>query len=192
MMQFPLADRLATLPPYLFAEIDRVKAAVRARGVDIISLGIGDPDMPTPDFIVEALCVAAKKPENHQYPSYVGLRSFRAAVADWYMELPPKYGAELELLHIAVESIRDIIESHKDFSAVEAREYQRTLAWIESRDLLHKLASYCLVYNPDAKKQLLIADEAASLPVFTDIRILQRVLINMVTTGPGTTRWTSP
>jgi len=85
MMQFPLADRLATLPPYLFAEIDRVKAAVRARGVDIISLGIGDPDMPTPDFIVEALCVAAKKPENHQYPSYVGLRSFRAAVADWYM-----------------------------------------------------------------------------------------------------------
>jgi len=96
------------------------------------------------------------------------------------MELPPKYGAELELLHIAVESIRDIIESHKDFSEVEAREYQRTLAWIESRDLLHKLASYCLVYNPDGKKQLLIADEAASLPVFTDIRILQRVLVNMV------------
>lgn len=84
MTAFPMADRLAALPPYLFAEIDRVKAEVRARGVDIISLGIGDPDMPTPDFIVEALCQAAKKPANHQYPDYVGLLAFRAAVADWY------------------------------------------------------------------------------------------------------------
>ena len=84
MIEFPMADRVAALPPYLFAEIDRVKAEVRARGVDIISLGIGDPDLPTPDFIVEALCAGAKKPENHQYPDYVGLLSFRAAVADWY------------------------------------------------------------------------------------------------------------
>jgi len=84
MIEFSMADRLAALPPYLFAEIDRVKAAVKARGVDIISLGIGDPDMPTPDFIVEALCAAAKKPENHQYPSYIGLLAFRTAVADWY------------------------------------------------------------------------------------------------------------
>ena len=84
MIEFPMADRVAALPPYLFAEIDRVKAEVRARGVDIISLGIGDPDLPTPDFIVEALCAGAKKPENHQYPDYVGLLTFRAAVADWY------------------------------------------------------------------------------------------------------------
>ncbi|EHJ46728.1 LL-diaminopimelate aminotransferase [Solidesulfovibrio carbinoliphilus subsp. oakridgensis] len=84
MIEFPMADRLAALPPYLFAEIDRVKAQVRARGVDIISLGIGDPDMPTPEFIVEALAASAKKPENHQYPDYVGLLSFRTAVADWY------------------------------------------------------------------------------------------------------------
>lgn len=84
MIEFPMADRVAALPPYLFAEIDRVKAEVRARGVDIISLGIGDPDLPTPEFIVEALCAGAKKPENHQYPDYVGLLAFRAAVADWY------------------------------------------------------------------------------------------------------------
>lgn len=84
MIEFPMADRLAALPPYLFAEIDRVKAKVRARGVDIISLGIGDPDMPTPEFIVEALAASAKKPENHQYPDYVGLLTFRTAVADWY------------------------------------------------------------------------------------------------------------
>jgi LL-diaminopimelate aminotransferase len=84
MPKFTMADRLAALPPYLFAEIDRVKNEVKARGVDIISLGIGDPDMPTPEFIVDALYSSAKKPENHQYPSYVGLRSFRAAASAWY------------------------------------------------------------------------------------------------------------
>ena len=93
MSQFPLADRLAALPPYLFAEIDRVKAEVKARGVDIISLGIGDPDIPTPDCIIEALYESAKKPENHQYPSYVGLLSYRKAVADWYKI---RFGVDLD------------------------------------------------------------------------------------------------
>jgi LL-diaminopimelate aminotransferase len=102
MLQFPLADRLAALPPYLFAEIDRVKAEVKARGVDIISLGIGDPDMPTPDCIVEALCAAAKKPENHQYPSYVGLLAFRTAVAAWYKA---RFGVSLDPEHEVVSLI---------------------------------------------------------------------------------------
>ena len=93
MSQFKMADRLAALPPYLFAEIDRVKNEVKARGVDIISLGIGDPDMPTPEFIVDALYQSAKKPENHQYPSYVGLRSFRAAVTAWYQG---RFGVDLD------------------------------------------------------------------------------------------------
>jgi LL-diaminopimelate aminotransferase len=84
MPEFPLAQRVATLPPYLFAEIDRVKAEVAAKGVDIISLGIGDPDLPTPDFIIDTLAEAAAKPKNHQYPSYVGLLEFRTAVAEWY------------------------------------------------------------------------------------------------------------
>jgi len=92
MAQFPFADRLAALPPYLFAEIDRVKQEVKARGVDIISLGIGDPDMPTPDFIIEALYQAAKKPVNHQYPSYRGLMNFRKAVAEWYGQ---RFGVQL-------------------------------------------------------------------------------------------------
>ncbi|EPR30408.1 LL-diaminopimelate aminotransferase [Alkalidesulfovibrio alkalitolerans DSM 16529] len=92
MADFPFADRLATLPPYLFAAIDKAKAAVKARGVDIISLGIGDPDMPTPDFIIEALHEAAKKPANHQYPSYIGMLSFREAVAEWYGK---RFGVEL-------------------------------------------------------------------------------------------------
>ena len=86
MPDFKLAQRLEALPPYLFAEIDRVKEEVRKEGKDIISLGIGDPDLPTPDFIIEELYRTAKMPENHQYPSYVGLMEYRAAVADWYKE----------------------------------------------------------------------------------------------------------
>ncbi|THB65141.1 MAG: aminotransferase class I/II-fold pyridoxal phosphate-dependent enzyme, partial [Desulfovibrio sp.] len=84
MDRFQLSDRLAALPPYLFAEIDRVKNEVKARGVDIISLGIGDPDQPTPEFLVKALAEAAKNPVHHQYPSSIGMPSFRQAVADWY------------------------------------------------------------------------------------------------------------
>lgn len=93
MPQFQLADRLAAVPPYLFAEIDRVKNEVKARGVDIISLGIGDPDTPTPDFIIQALEKAVKRPENHQYPSYVGLLSFRSSVAAWYRR---RFGVQLD------------------------------------------------------------------------------------------------
>jgi LL-diaminopimelate aminotransferase len=93
MPDFQLAQRLASLPPYLFAAIDKAKEEVRAKGLDIISLGIGDPDLPTPDFIIDALCAAARKPENHQYPSYVGLLSFRQAVADWYLR---RFGVTLD------------------------------------------------------------------------------------------------
>ena len=86
MSDFKLADRLSTLPPYLFAAIDKAKAEVAATGMDIISLGIGDPDLPTPDFIIDALYEGAKKPVNHQYPSYVGMPAYRQAVADWYRQ----------------------------------------------------------------------------------------------------------
>jgi LL-diaminopimelate aminotransferase len=79
-----LAERLKRLPPYLFAEIDRKKREARARGVDLIDMGIGDPDLPTPPHIVEALKRAAENPANHRYPDYEGLLQFRAAVADWY------------------------------------------------------------------------------------------------------------
>ena len=93
MPDFQLAQRLASLPPYLFAAIDKAKEEVRAKGLDIISLGIGDPDLPTPNFIIDALCVAARNPANHQYPSYVGLLSFRQAVADWYLR---RFGVSLD------------------------------------------------------------------------------------------------
>ncbi len=82
-MSIDLADRIKGLPPYLFAEIDRMKKEALKNGVDLIDLSIGDPDIPTPDYIVDALKIAVEKPENHRYPSYVGMRSFREAVSDW-------------------------------------------------------------------------------------------------------------
>ena len=90
----PIADRLRRLPPYLFAEIDRKKRDVRARGVDVIDLGIGDPDLPTPLHIVRALQAAAAKPEHHRYPSYEGMPAFRQAVARWYGR---RFGVALDL-----------------------------------------------------------------------------------------------
>ncbi len=84
MSRFTLSARVKALPPYLFAELDRKKEEVRARGVDIIDLGVGDPDRPTPKFIVDRMKQEAAVPANHQYPSYEGLPEFRAAAAKWY------------------------------------------------------------------------------------------------------------
>ncbi|MDR3543047.1 MAG: LL-diaminopimelate aminotransferase [Desulfosporosinus sp.] len=78
------ALRIQTLPPYLFARIDEKIADAKAKGVDVISLGIGDPDLPTPDHIIDKLIEGARNPENHRYPSYVGMLEFRSAVAEWY------------------------------------------------------------------------------------------------------------
>lgn len=78
------ADRIKNLPPYLFAGIDKAKQEARARGVDVIDLSVGDPDLPTPDHIIQALKEGANDSSNHQYPSYEGKLTFRTAVADWY------------------------------------------------------------------------------------------------------------
>ncbi len=87
------ADRLSSLPPYLFARIDAMKAAKARSGADIIDLGVGDPDLPTPPHVVEALCVAARDPANHHYPSYAGMPAFREAVAGWYGR---RFGVDLD------------------------------------------------------------------------------------------------
>lgn len=78
------AKRIKELPPYLFAEIDRRKRAALSRGVDLIDLGIGDPDIPTPSAVVEKLLESASKPVNHRYPNSSGMLEFRQAVAQWY------------------------------------------------------------------------------------------------------------
>jgi LL-diaminopimelate aminotransferase len=80
----PGAIRLSRIPPYLFAEIDRKVQEKKRAGVDVISLGIGDPDLPTPPRIVHVLQEAAADPTNHRYASYFGLAELRQAIADWY------------------------------------------------------------------------------------------------------------
>ncbi len=82
---FELSDRLKRLPPYLFAEIDEMKRRKEREGVRVIDFGVGDPDIPTPKHIVEAMQRAVERPENHRYPSYEGMLSFRQAVAEFYM-----------------------------------------------------------------------------------------------------------
>lgn len=92
-MPFQKAARLQALPPYLFKEIDRLKAEVAAKGVDVINLGVGDPDQPTPSFVIKALQVAAENPEHHQYPSYSGMGAFRKSAAKW---CKTRFGLDLD------------------------------------------------------------------------------------------------
>jgi LL-diaminopimelate aminotransferase len=79
------SKRLEKIPPYAFAQLERKIAEKRAAGVDVISLGIGDPDRPTPPLIVEAMQEAVTEPETHRYPSNRGRADFRAAVHDFYL-----------------------------------------------------------------------------------------------------------
>jgi LL-diaminopimelate aminotransferase len=106
------SKRLDRIPPYLFAELERKIAAKREAGVDVISLGIGDPDRPTPALIVEAMQEAVTEPETHQYPSNRGRADFRQAVSDFYdrrfevedvdpaTEVMPAIGAKECIFHL--------------------------------------------------------------------------------------------
>jgi LL-diaminopimelate aminotransferase len=107
------AKRIDKLPSYLFADIDRQIAEAQARGADIISFGVGDPDLPTPPHVVEALIEAVRDPATHRYPSYTGMPEFRAAVAGWYgrrfgvdldpdTEVQPLVGSKEGIFHLPV------------------------------------------------------------------------------------------
>jgi LL-diaminopimelate aminotransferase len=108
-----LAKRIEKLPPYLFAEISRKIAEKRAQGVDVISFAVGDPDMPTPSHVIDALCQAARDPANHRYPETDGLPDLRRAIARWYeqrfdvsldpdREVLPLIGSKEGIGHIAL------------------------------------------------------------------------------------------
>ena len=88
-----IADRVTQLPPYLFAELERKIEEKRAAGVDVISLGIGDPDLPTPAAVVEEGQRQLARPDTHQYPSNRGRPAFRQAVADFYRR---RFGVEVD------------------------------------------------------------------------------------------------
>ncbi len=83
-MRIEKAKRIEQIPPYLFAEIDRKKEEMKKKGIDLIDLGIGDPDLATPEPVVERMKRATEDPKNHHYPSYEGMIEFRTAAAQWF------------------------------------------------------------------------------------------------------------
>lgn len=87
-----VSERLEQIPPYLFAEIDRKIAEAKAKGIDIISLGIGDPDKPTLQPVVDAMHIAIDNPKNHDYPPYNGTEGFRKGACEW---MKKRFGVEL-------------------------------------------------------------------------------------------------
>lgn len=108
-----LSRRIENLPPYLFVEISRKIAEKKVRGEDVVSFGIGDPDIPTPPHIIERLCEAAHESANHRYPESEGLPELRQAIADWYderfgialdpaKEVAPLIGSKEGIAHIAL------------------------------------------------------------------------------------------
>lgn len=92
-MEFQKSSALRSLPPYLFIEIDRKKKEALAKGVDLVDLGVGDPDRPTPKILVDALKKASEKPSNHQYPLGSGMPVYRKAVAAWFKR---RFGVEVD------------------------------------------------------------------------------------------------
>jgi len=90
MYSFPRIDRL---PPYVFATVDELKMEARRKGEDIIDLGMGNPDLPTPKHIVEKVIEAVRKPKNHRYSASRGITKLRHAMSDWYRD---HFGVELD------------------------------------------------------------------------------------------------
>ena len=110
------ADRLSALPPYVFARLDELKASAREQGLDLIDLGMGNPDGPTPQPVVEAAIAAIQDAANHGYPPFEGTASFRKAITDWYYrrysveldpdgEALPLLGSKEGLTHLAIAYI---------------------------------------------------------------------------------------
>lgn len=114
MEDFP---RMKRLPPYVFAEVNAIKMEARRRGEDIIDLGMGNPDMPTPPHIVDKLIEAATKPQNHRYSASKGITKLRVAISDWYkrrydVDIHPEteaiatIGAKEGLSHLVLATVR--------------------------------------------------------------------------------------
>lgn len=87
------AQRLSALPPYVFARLDELKARAREQGLDLIDLGMGNPDGPTPEPVVEAAAAAIRNVKNHGYPPFEGTANFRQTITDWYQR---RYGVKLD------------------------------------------------------------------------------------------------
>ncbi len=88
-----MPERIQKSPPYLFAELDKLLEAKQKQGISVINIAQGDPDIPTPDPIVETLIQESRRPENHRYPSYVGMKSLREDITRW---MKKRFGVELD------------------------------------------------------------------------------------------------
>jgi len=110
------SERIQALPPYVFARLDELKARAREQGLDLIDLGMGNPDGATPQPVVEAAIAALQNPANHGYPPFEGTASFRRAITNWYQrryevnldpdsEALPLLGSKEGLTHLAIAYI---------------------------------------------------------------------------------------
>jgi LL-diaminopimelate aminotransferase len=117
-----VADRLTHLPPYALASVEKLIAAERAKGVDVINLGIGSPDLAPPQFIIDALCESASRPDTHGYAGYFGIPSLLQALADYYGR---RFGVELD----AQSEIRPLLGSKEGLA-------NSSLAFVDPGDLV--------------------------------------------------------
>ena len=112
----PRAERLKALPAYVFARLEELKSGAREQGLDLIDLGMGNPDGPTPQPVIDAAIAALSDPKNHGYPPFEGTASFRGAIASWYersygvkldssSEILPLIGSKEGLSHLALAYI---------------------------------------------------------------------------------------
>jgi len=119
--QMKMSRRIENLPPYLFAEVNKKIAQKRAKGEEVVSFAVGDPDIPTPNHIIERLCQAAKDPANHRYPETEGLPELRQAIAEWYKK---RFGVTLD----ADKEVLPLIGSKEGI-------YHITFCFIDYRDI---------------------------------------------------------
>lgn len=148
-MKIEMAKRIDQIPPYLFAEIDRKKEEMKRKGMDLIDLGIGDPDLPTPKPIIERLKKGAEDPRNHRYPSYEGMIEFRTAVAQWYER---RFGVKLD----PAKEVLSLIGSKEGIAHVP-------LAFVDPGD-------YVLVPSPGYPVYRVSTLFAGGIPYFLPLR----------------------
>ncbi len=116
-----MSRRIENLPPYLFVEVNKKIAQKKAKGEEVVSFAVGDPDIPTPSHIIERLCKAAKDPANHRYPETEGLPELRRAIAEWYKK---RFGVTLD----ADKEVLPLIGSKEGI-------YHITFCFIDYRDV---------------------------------------------------------
>ncbi len=158
MVRVEKASRIKDLPPYLFAAIDKMKADQVAKGIDIIDLSIGDPDMPTPPNIIARMKSGIEDQKNHQYPSYEGMIEFREAVSNWYQK---RFNVDLD----PGEEVLSLIGSKEGIAHI-------SLAFVNSGDIV-------LVPDPAYPVYSIGARFAGGEPYFMPLLKENRFLVDL-------------